>query len=457
VASFKFLLFNLNFFKDYIGDLFITTRFYVVTGICVVLFILSFFYPPILPIARMCWYIILTVFCIDYSILFFLGKTPAAKRITADRFSNGDENKIVLQITNASRFFINMEIIDELPEQFQKRDWLIKRPFKPGEQKEITYSVRPTERGEYHFGNIVLYAKSTLGLIMRRDTIESEAMVPVYPSYMQLRNYELLSKVTIQSEHGNKRMRKIGHSMEFEQIKEYVSGDDIRTINWKATARKSSLMVNNYTDEKSQQVYCIIDKGRLMKMPFNNLSLLDYAINSTLVLSNVCLRKQDRVGLITFSNRMGTILAAERKPTQQENILQLLYNQQTAFLESDYEMLYTQLRSSIKQRSLLILFTNFESLSGLKRQLNYLRSIAQHHLLMVVFFENTELRQLSTGSANTLEEVYIKTIAEKFDFEKRLIVKELLKHGILSILTSPENLTVNTINKYLELKSRQAI
>jgi uncharacterized protein (DUF58 family) len=252
-------------------------------------------------------------------------------------------------------------------------------------------------------------------------------------------------------------MRKIGHSMEFEQIKEYVSGDDIRTVNWKATARKSSLMVNNYTDEKSQQVYCIIDKGRLMKMPFNNLSLLDYAINSTLVLSNVCLRKQDRVGLVTFSNKMGTILAAERKPIQQENILQLLYNQETAFLESDYEMLYMQLRSRIKQRSLLILFTNFESLSGLKRQLNYLRSIAQHHLLIVVFFENTELRQLSTINATTLEEVYVKTIAEKFDFEKRLIVKELLKHGILSILTSPENLTVNTINKYLELKSRQAI
>src|SRR5204863_4089375 len=128
---------------------------------------------------------------------------------------------------------------------------------------------------------------------------------------------------------------KIGHSMEFEQIKEYVSGDDIRTINWKATARKSSIMVNNYSDEKSQQVYCIIDKGRLMKMPFNNLSLLDYAINSALVLSNVCLQKQDRVGLITFSNKMGTLLAADRKPVQMANILQLLYNQETDFLESD--------------------------------------------------------------------------------------------------------------------------
>ncbi len=375
----------------------------------------------------------------------------------ADRFSNSDENKVILQITNMMPFELYVDIIDELPVQFQKRDWILFQHLKGRQQKNIIYKVTPTQRGEYHFGNIILYVKSLLGFLMHRYDIAAECVIPVYPSFMQLRKYELLSKTTIQSENGNKRMRKIGHSMEFEQIKEYVSGDDIRTINWKATARKSALMVNNYTDEKSQQVYCLIDKGRLMKMPFNNLSLLDYAINSTLVLSSVCLQKQDKVGLITFANKIGTVLAADRKPIQRANILQLLYNQETQFLESDYEMLYLQIRSRIKQRSLLILFANFESLSGLKRQLNYLRSIARHHLLIVIFFENTELKQSASRLAINLEDVYIKTIAEKFAFEKRLIVKELSNHGILSILTSPENLTVNTINKYLELKARQAI
>lgn len=202
-----------------------------------------------------------------------------------------------------------------------------------------------------------------------------------------MRKYELLSQTTVQSEQGNKRMRKIGHSMEFEQIKDYVRGDDVRSVNWKATARKGSLMVNNYTDERSQQVYCIIDKGRLMKMPFGGLTLLDYAINSTLVLASVCLQKQDRIGLMTFSNKMGSLLAADRKPVQRENILQLLYNQDTAFLESDYEMLYLQIRSRIKHRSLIMLYCNFESLNGLNRQMNYLRSIAKHHLLCVVFLK----------------------------------------------------------------------
>ena len=443
--------------KKYIGDLFITTRLFLVVGICIVLFIISFFYAPFFIIPQIAWYVTLALLVIDYFFLFIMGKAPQVKRLMADRLSNSDENKITLQVINTMPFELYMEIIDELPVQFQKRDFVLYPHFKARQQRNIVYKVRPAERGEYYFGDIIVYIKSMLGLLMRRHNIAAEVMVPVYPSFMQLHKYELLSKTTIQLEHGNKRMRKMGHSMEFEQIKEYVRGDDVRTINWKATARKSSLMVNNYTDEKSQQVYCLIDKGRLMKMPFGNLSLLDYAINSTLVLSNICLQKQDKVGLITFANKIGTVLAADRKPIQRANILQLLYNQETQFLESDYEMLYLQIRSRIKQRSLLILFANFESLSGLKRQLNYLRSIAQYHLLMVIFFENTELKELSVTPATNLEEVYVKTIAEKFAFEKRMIVKELSNHGILSILTSPENLTVNTINKYLELKARQAI
>lgn len=443
--------------KQYIGKLYFPTRFYIVVGACILMFVIAFFFPFLFPITKTIWYVILILLLFDYIFLFVLSKAPIAKRIIADRLSNGETNKVVLQITNQMRFEVMMEIIDELPIQFQMRDFVLKHTLSSGQQKNISYTIRPVTRGEYHFGDIILYVRSLLGLIMRRHDIEAKETVEVYPSFMQLRKYELISHTTIQSEHGNKRMRKIGHSMEFEQIKDYVRGDDVRTVNWKATARKGALMINNYTDEKSQQVYCVIDKGRLMKMPFNDLSLLDYAVNSTLVLSNVCLQKQDKVGLISFANKIGTVLAADRKPIQLSYISELLFKEETGYLESDYEILYMQIRNNIKQRSLLILFTNFESLSGLKRQLNYLRSIARHHLLLVVFFENTELKTLSTGNAGNIEEVYIKTIAEKFAFEKRLIVKELLKHGILSILTSPENLTINAINKYLELKTRQAL
>ena len=447
----------MKLFKNYIGQLFFPMRFYLATGSCILLFLVSFYFTGLMILPKILLVGLSALLLTDYFFLFIFGKNPQATRKMAERLSNGDDNKISLNIANRFPFDVSMKIIDELPVQLQQRDWVLVHRFKANQTKTINYSIKPSIRGEYEFGDIILFIQSRLGLIMRRHVIKAETTVPVYPSFMQLRKYQLLSQTTIQTEHGSKRMRKIGHSMEFEQIKEYVRGDDIRTINWKATARKSSLMINNFSDEKSQQVYCIIDKGRLMKMPFGNLSLLDYAINSTLVLSNVCLQKQDRVGLITFADTMGTVLPADRKPIQKANILQLLYNEETAFLESDYEMLYLQLRKQVKQRSLLILFTNFESMSGLKRQLNYLRSIARHHLLMVVFFENTELTNLAKIPAIDLEQVYTKTIAEKYAYEKRLIVKELMKYGILSILTAPEKLTVNTINKYTELKARQAI
>ncbi|MFZ1858378.1 MAG: DUF58 domain-containing protein, partial [Chitinophagaceae bacterium] len=256
---------------------------------------------------------------------------------------------------------------------------------------------------------------------------------------------------------GVKKIRRIGHSMEFEQIKEYVRGDDYRTINWKATARKDGLMVNNYTDERSQQIYCLINKGRVMKMPFGGMTLLDYAINAALVLSNVALVKQDKAGLITFEKNLDTFLLADKKPTQMNQILETLYRQKTDFLESDFEKLFSVIRNRITNRSLLMLFTNFESLESLQREMPALKKIAHYHLLLIVFFENTELKSVVEKNATSLEDIYIKTIAEKFAYEKRLMVKELHKNGIPSILTTPENLTVNTINKYLELKTRMSI
>jgi uncharacterized protein (DUF58 family) len=259
------------------------------------------------------------------------------------------------------------------------------------------------------------------------------------------------------TEAGVKKIRRIGHSMEFEHIKEYVRGDDYRTINWKATARKANLMVNHFEDEKSQQVYSVIDIGRVMKMPFEGMSLLDYAINSSLVISSIAMNKHDKAGIVTFSNKVNSILPAERQARQMQKIQEVLYNLKTDFLESDFEILSSSILKKINHRSLVLLFTNFETLNALQRQLAYLRRLAQTHLVIVIFFINTELFELIDKPTNNVEEIYFKTIAEKFAFEKRLIVKELARYSIQSILTTPQNLSVNTINKYLELKARGLI
>jgi len=251
-----------------------------------------------------------------------------------------------------------------------------------------------------------------------------------------------------------KKIRRIGNTMAFEQIKEYVVGDDIRNVNWKATAKNAQLMVNQYQDEKMQPIYSIIDTSRVMKMPFNGLKLLDYAINSSLAFSNIALKKGDKAGLIEFSNKVKKYLPAENKKIHLNTILESLYNINTNFLDADFGALQSLVKRSINHRSLLLLYTNFEHISSLYRQLPYLQAIAKKHVLVVIFFENTELTKITTVNATSIAEIYDQTIAKQFQFDKKVMVNELQKRGIQTILTAPEDLTVNTINKYIEIKAR---
>lgn len=430
---------------------------YYIAGSAAAVFVFSYFYPRWYRIGGLILLLLLIAVLVDVLLIYTRKKGVTAIRNTGDRFSIGDNNKVVLEVKNRYSFPIRTSIIDEIPAQFQDRKWLRRMNLGSGETGMLQYMLRPVTRGEYIFNDINIYVHGPLQLIKRRYKIPAQKNVKVYPSYIQMRRYQLLAVSNRLQEAGVKKVRRIGHSMEFEQIKEYVRGDDYRTINWKATARKGNLMVNNYTDERSQQIYCLINKGRVMRMPFDQMTLLDYAINASLVLSNVALVKQDKAGIITFEKNVDTFLAADKKPTQMNLVLENLYRQQTQFLEPDFEKLFSVIRNRITNRSLLVLFTNFESLESLKREMPALKKIARYHLLLVVFFENTELKSLTGRKAESLEGIYIKTIAEKFVHEKKQMIKELHKNGILSILTTPANLTVNTVNRYLELKTRMSI
>ncbi|HEX8023090.1 DUF58 domain-containing protein [Mucilaginibacter sp.] len=438
-------------------NLFLNNRLFACLTGSVVLFIFGFFFPWLGIIPWLVFWTVTLLVVLDLLMLYKTANGVFAKRIAPERLSNGDENELSIYIESFYPFNMDIGIIDEIPEQFQKRDVWFKTTMKPREHKQILYKLRPTRRGEYEFGFIRVFVKSPLGLISRRYNFEQTEILPVYPSFLQMRKYELMAISNRLTDIGIKKIRRIGHSLEFEQVKNYVAGDDYRTINWKATARRGDLMVNSYVDEKSQHVYCIVDKSRSMKMPFEGLSLLDYAINASLVLSNVALLKEDKAGLITVSEKIGAVIPADSRYTQLNKILEVLYKEKTRYLETNMEALYTTVRRVIKQRSLVVFFTNYESLPALQRQLPFLKRIAKFHLLLVVFFENTELKTLSEQPAKDVEGIYIKTIAEKFAYDKKLMVKELASHGIQSILTAPQNLTINTVNRYLEIKAKQKI
>ncbi len=442
--------------KSYIKDLFLKPRlFWLLAGV-VLLYILSMQLPLLMLIAHFLLFAIILFLLLEYTILFFTKKEIFIKRHMDDVLSNTDDNRISIELLSEFGLPLQIKILEELPVQFQERKFEMKEKLKAGDEKTLRYKLRPTTRGEFHFGKTHLYAGTTIGLIQRRFSTEEDFMVKVYPSYLKLKQYSIRGVASRDQITGSRKVRK-GMSTEFDQIKDYVRGDDVRTINWKATARRSNFMVNTYMDEKSQQVFCLIDKSRLMKMPFDGVSLLDYSINASLMFSYVALQKDDKVGLITFSNKVNDVIKASKSRKQFSTIVERLYNQETEFKESDYGALQLAVKKDVGQRSLLILFTNFETYVGFERKLPFFRMLNKKHLLCVVLFENTELKTIHEDRGNSLEDIYIKTMADKYNYEKKMILKELRKNGILSIYSAPGDLSVNVVNKYLDLKTKRYI
>ncbi len=438
--------------------LYLTNRFFYVLGLCVLGYILTGIFNGSLFVMTIAMGVFIVLLLIDIISVYRQKNGVEVSRNCPDRLSNGDPNPIALSVTNQYGFPVSMTVVEEVPFQFQKRDLIFNISLRSNEQKTYYYDIRPTQRGVYLFGAVNVFVKGFAGLISRRYIFSNQQkQVAVYPAFLEMRKYELLAASHRLTEYGIKKIRRIGHATEFDHIKHYVIGDDPRTLNYKATARTNQLMVNSYQEEKSQPVYCLVDKGRTMKMPFNEMTLLDYAINSTLMVCSTALNKGDKAGIITFSKNIDDVLPADKHRRQREKILETLYAQKTDFKESDYERLYAVIRRKLTQRSLIILYTNFETVSGMRRQMKYLSRLAKDHLVLVAFFLNSEFNDILDTIPKDMEGTFRKGMAEKLSSDKQLIVKELNRYGIYTVLSKPESLTIDSINKYLEFKARGLI
>lgn len=432
--------------------MFLRRRFYLLLSVVIVIIGTGYWFSPLFIIGQvlLCLF---TLLVISEILVLYIKGGITSSRHCSERFSNGDDNEIRLSIKSSYPFTVQLDVTDEIPAIFQRRDILFHTQAHPAAREEITYRLRPVRRGVYSFGYIRIFVTTRIGCVERRFTCGKPHDVKVYPSFQMLHRYELLAISNRLTDLGIKRIRRVGHNTEFEQIKDYVQGDDFRTINWKASARTNQLKVNVYQDERSQQVFNIIDKGRVMQQSFRGMTLFDYAINASLVLSYVAMRREDKAGLCTFSNKVDTFIPAQRSPGHMQTLLESLYHQETDFGETDFSELVSNMKRHVTKRSLFILYTNFNGLITMQRQLSFLKQLSNQHRLLVVFFEDSEMKDyLSTSAANT-EEYYQHVIAEKFAYEQRLIVSKLKQQGILSLFTTPENLSIDIINKYLEIKT----
>ncbi|MEO9964812.1 MAG: DUF58 domain-containing protein [Reichenbachiella sp.] len=420
-------------------------------------FILGFPYPIMFPVAKILLITFVGMIAWDIRLLFNSKVRLEVNRDLPNVMSLGNINVIKTTILNDSNIPLGISFYNQLPYQFQLRESAKELHLQPGSSQTVKHELRPIVRGEYEFGHTILYVRSWMSLLERRIVIDNEMRVPVYPSVMDVKKFDLMAMRNMSQYYGVKQIRRLGQSYEFEQISEYSIGDDYQSINWKATGRSNRLMVNKFTDEKAQPVYCFIDKSRSMKMPFNGLSLLDYAINTSLIIANTALTKDDKAGLLTFSDRIETFVNADRRKTQFRKILHSLYNEKETKIEANYELLYAKVRQMINGRSLIFLYSNFDSIYALERVLPVLRKLNKMHLLVVVVFQNTELEEYWANSAKDVLDIYNHTIAQKYITEKKKVIMSLQQYGLQVIYSRPEDLSINSINKYLELKSRGMI
>ena len=194
-----------TFFSLFYKNLFLNSRLFIGLGCCVALFLLSFFFNWLGVVPELCFYVLVVLFLVDILMLYRLSKGVFAKRHAPERLSNSDENELGIFVENWYPFNVSVGIIDEIPFQFQKRDVWFKTELAPRQRKLISYTLRPTKRGEYEFGWLRVFVRSPLGLISRRYNFRQSETLPVYPSFLQMRKYELMAISNNLSELGIKK------------------------------------------------------------------------------------------------------------------------------------------------------------------------------------------------------------------------------------------------------------
>jgi len=437
--------------KLWLTPLFFTTG---ITAIFLCAF--GFSFPMLFRLGQVVAAILVVLSAADAIILFGNNVTLKGKRELPKILGLADDTEVKLVLDLRSPMPLQATIIDELPYQLQERKFRIETTLEAG-KNTAAYKLRPIDRGIYKFGTLNVLLEGPLHFVKRRVALPLSNEIAVYPSIKQMHETELLAFSRMASPAGQKRYKRIGQSYEFEQISPFTEGDDYRSINWKATGKTRELMVNHYQDERSQNLYCVISKGRAMKMAFRHVTYLDYAINATLAISNVALKKYDNVGLITFSNKIGTALRAENRSGQIRKILDSLYHEKERSLEPDFELLFKSVNRLARNRSLILLFANFETKHTADRALPLLKKMSRKHLLVMVLFKDSELVDNANQPKESVEDVYRVTLAAKQASEREEIANKLRKQGIQTISCVPEQLSVEVINKYMELKSRGII
>jgi len=373
------------------------------------------------------------------------------------RLSLGENNPILLHFYNPTLKKVDIWVRDEPPEAFQAGVEVRNAQVAPQSQWETTYSLRPLRRGDYRFGDLNLRWRSPLGLLLRQARFPAGEAVKVYPNLRNIQRYDLLLKRNRLQEMGLRQARQLGEGTEFERLREYLPDDDFRRIDWKATSRRNRPITIEYQTERSQNVMSVIDTGRMMQSPVEQIAKLDYVINAVLLLSYVASGKGDKVGLMTFADEVGAYLNPHTGRGQFYRMLETLYAVEAQPVEPDYRKALSYLTVKQRKRALVVIFTDLSGEIGLKSLINHASLLTRTSLPLVVTISDPDILAAANQAPDDSLKVYQRATATQLLEDRQVILNSLNQQGILTLDVPANHLTSAVINRYLALKGRMSI
>ena len=385
------------------------------------------------------------------------GAIPPASKLRATRqlpprFALDVDHSVKLILTNLAAVPIQVSVRDELPDLFEAKTELPEVTLPAGGEARLSYDLRPLSRGAHSFGNVILRVRGERGLVQKQLALAVPDAVKVYPNFRGADHYQLLAQVDQRDEVVRKPRPFKAAGTDFESLRPYISGEDPRNMDWKATARRGAPVSRNKQVERGQQLAVLLDAGRLMAETIGKYSKLEHALNATVMLSYVVQKRGDALSVASFSNKIESFLPTVRGPALLPRVLESLYAIQVHPVESDYWQAIAQVLMLLNRRSLVILLTDVLDASASAGLINNLSRAAEKHLVLCVVLSEPAIGEIARAVPASVEDTYRKAAACDQLRRRRLALENMRSRGILVLETDPAHLSVHLVKRYLEIR-----
>lgn len=405
------------------------------------------------------WSVLLAMLAVTDWFLLPAPESLQVDRVVDEKLSLGAPNPVRVRLRNAGRMALRLDLRDSPPETMRtdQGDAPFTFTIAPNARHAAVYHVTPVARGDYRFGDIYLRLRGRLGMVNRLARVALAQDVKVYPNIVDTATFTLMARRGRLQQVGIRAARLQGAGREFESLREYLPDDEMRRIDWKASARSGKLVARQYEVEKSQSVILVIDIGRTMLAEIDGIQKLDYAINAALLLAYVATLSEDRVGLLLFADEVQTYLPPKKGRAQVYAIMDALYNAKASFREPDYRKALGYLRARWRKRSLVVCFTDLWDADSSRTTINELASLQPRHLVAAVALLDTNLLRTARLEVDKADTVYRKAVALQVLEDRNKATGLLSQRGVLVVDSPADKLSAELVNKYLDVKERMML